>query len=288
MKKILLTSLVCAAAFGAGAANAAYDADDYNVKRSVFNPTFRPGEGDWAFQGGVMFRTGPNSTGTNQSNFESGDFQVDDVKIAFGVLDELYVSFDVYADTFEVNPYTGAFNIGAFANPEVGVNWQIFRPAKSFALDLIGKYGLAWTKDAATNQRIGMNNLQAGARIYGDEGKFQWGGQALLQMAFLPDNSLYTKDEMWNLLMRAEIEFEIVEKVGLRGEFNYNMYNMNNKSGEAVIYDRYVQLGAIWDLQPGAAVQPYVAYHIATANSENSSTLPNDYWQVGAKFGLQF
>lgn len=287
-KKIALATLAGAIMLGTGAANAAYQPDDYGIFRSVFNPTFRTMQNEWAVQAGFAFQTGSNKTGSNQISIAGGDFDVGDVKVAYGVLDELYVSIDVYRNTFEVNPFTGSFMIGSFANPEIGINWQIMRPAKSFALDLIGKYGLAWTIDQPTGQRIGMNNLQAGLRIYGDEGKFQWAAQALGQWVSIPDSAAFTDNSMWNLLMKAEIEFEIIKTVALKAEGNYNIYNLAKDTGEAMIYDRNALLGVVVDVSPGAAIMPYVSYHFQTANSEDSDTLPNNFWQIGAKFGMQF
>ncbi|MCL1902367.1 MAG: hypothetical protein FWG18_01920 [Alphaproteobacteria bacterium] len=174
---------------------------------------------------------------------------------------------------------------GAFANPEVGINWQVFRPSKSFALDLIAKYGIAWTKEAATDTRLGNNNVQAGFRMYGDEGRFQWAVQALGQWVLMEDGF----DDMWNILARAEVEFEIVEKVGLNLSGNYNFINLSEDNGAPVIYDRSAALGVVIDVQPGvAAIQPYMAYHFQTANGDDSTTLNNNFWQFGVKFGVQF
>ncbi|MCL2748775.1 MAG: hypothetical protein FWE50_01740 [Alphaproteobacteria bacterium] len=287
-KKLLLTTLVSVAAIGATAtaADANYSTPDkYGVVSSVFNPAYRPLQNDWALQAGVNFQTGMNESGSDMTRFQSGDFQVGDVKIAYGILDELFVSFDVYQQTFEINPYTGTFMVGAFANPELGINWQIFRPAKSFALDVIGKYGIAWTRDAVTGDRIGMNNVQAGARIYGDEGKFQWAVQGLAQLAMTPEGM----SDWWNLLARAEFEYEIVEKVGLKAEYNFNTYNMSKSNSIPVIYDQILSLGAVIDVQPGvAAIQPYVAYHFPTTGSGGMPSMSNNFWQIGAKFGIQF
>ncbi|MDR1207187.1 MAG: hypothetical protein LBK26_02125 [Rickettsiales bacterium] len=284
MKKIILATLIGAIALGTANASP-NDADQYGVRTSVFNPIYRPLQNDWALQAGFAFQTGAHQGNGGQTDIASGDFTVGDVKVAYGVMDNLYVSFDVYKDTFEINPYFSNFIIGQFANPELGINWQIFRPSKSFALDLIGKYGIAWTKDATTDQRIGMNNLQAGLHIYGDEGMFQWGVQSLAQYAFTPEGMA----GMWNLLSRAEAEFEIVDRVGLKGQFDYNVYNMNEGDSAPVIYDRVLALGVVWDVSPAvAAIQPYVSYHFQTANSADSSTLPNNFWQIGAKFGIQF
>ena len=289
-KKLLLTALITAVAVGAtaGSADAGYSTPDkYGVVSSVFNPAYRPLQDDWALQTGFAFRTGRDADETNMNSFSSGDFMVDDFRVAYGIMDELYVSIDVHSNTFELSPYTDHFIIGGFANPELGVNWQIMRPAKSFALDVIGKYGAAWTKYAGTDIRIGMNNLQAGFRIYGDEGRFQWAAQSLAQMAWTPE-FITESDTMWNLLSRVELEFEIVEKVGLRGEFNFNVYDLGENLGESAFYDMYAQLGLVVDVMPGvAAIQPYVGYHPKTAVT-GSPNLPNNYWQIGAKFGVQF
>ncbi|MCL2538592.1 MAG: hypothetical protein FWF34_01025 [Alphaproteobacteria bacterium] len=290
-KKIALTSLV--AVTMAGAANASSfqysDGPDWNrIAQSVFNPAYRPVQNKWAVMGGINFQTGSNAAQTNETRWQAGDFQVGDVSIRYGILDQLFVSVEVANnDGFGLNSYTGA--VGQFANPEIGVNWQMWRPAKSFAIDLIGKYGIAWTKDALTEQRIGENNLQAGLRVYGDEGRFQWAAQGISQWAFLQSGSMFEHDSLWNALFKLELEYEVVQKVGLKFEGNYNIYNADKSSGIPIIYDRGVQFGVIFDVAPGvAALQPYVAYHFQTANSENSQTANNDFWQVGLKFGVQF
>ncbi|MCL2629444.1 MAG: hypothetical protein FWD33_02015 [Alphaproteobacteria bacterium] len=287
-KKIIISALAAVAAISAGSAAAAPSVDKYNVSQSVFNPTYRPAQGDWGVQAGFNFQTGSNDDFSSQTKFSTGEFQVGDFRAVYGIMDELFVSLDVYSNTF--NPYVGNFYNGKFANPEIGLNWQIVRPAKSFAVDLIGKYGAAWTRDAVTNDRIGMNNLQAGLRIYGDEGMFQWGAQSLAQLGFRPAGVISDSDRMWNLLSRVEAEFEIVKKVGLRGEFNFNVYNLDRNSGELTFYDMNTTLGLIYDLAPGAAIQPYVAYHLRTSHSGGigGAPLPNDFWQFGAKVGVQF
>ncbi|MDR1691505.1 MAG: hypothetical protein LBR35_01550, partial [Rickettsiales bacterium] len=282
MKKVLLTSLMAVCV--ASAANAAVnDADEYGVRSSVFNPAYRPLKGDVATQFGVMYQTGENKDATSGTDFSSGDVKVGDVRIAYGILDDLYVSLDVSNDT-SFGPFSPS---GSFANPEIGINWQVMRPAKSFALDLIAKYGIAWTEDALTKERIGMNNVQAGVRIYGDEGMFQWAAHAMGQAVFLPDNNEFSDNgTMWDVLMGVEAEFEIVNTVGLKAEFNYNIYNLNKKSGESMYYDPSVALGLIIDVTPAiAAIQPYVAYHFETTASGDEPNLGNDYFQVGVKFG---
>lgn len=286
MKKILMATLM--AVFAVGAANAEYaDADQYSVRASVFNPAYRPMQGNWSGQFGVMFQTGETSNGDSDTSFKGGDFYVGDVKLAYGFLDDLYVSFDVANTTTTVTPFTPT---GAMANPELGINWQIMRPVKSIGLDLFAKYGFAWTKDQITDVRLGMNNAQAGLHAYGDEGMFQWGFRAAGQWVDLPTgNSFSTNSNMWNMLMGAEVEFEFVNEIGLKAEFNYNMYNMNKNAGESRYDDMFASLGLIFDITPAiAAIQPYVAYHFETSASGSNPDLANDYWQIGAKFGMQF
>lgn len=286
MKKILMATLMTV--FAVGAASASYnDADKYGVRSSVFNPAYRPLQGDWSGQFGAMFQTGDNESQSNSANFKGGDFQVGDVKLAYGILDNLYVSLDVANSATMVAPFS---TYGLMANPELGINWQIMRPAKSFALDVFAKYGFALTKDQVTDERLGMNNVQAGLRVYGDEGMFQWAAHAAAQWVFLPDNNGFSdNDNMWDLLMGVEAEFEFVKHFGVKAEFNYNIYNLNKKSGESIYYDPFVSLGLIFDVTPAvAAIQPYVAYHFETTASGSNPDLANNYWQIGAKFGMQF
>ncbi len=278
--KLIVSALACVCVLGT--AQAAPSVDDYNVIQSVFNPTYRPNAGDWGISAGINFQTGTNSDASDQTDFGSGETQVGDVRVVFGMLDNLYLSLEAYGSN------TSPFTTGGFANPEVGLNWQLFRAAKSFGLDLVAKYGFALTKDAVTDERIGMNNAQAGLRIYGDEGSFQWAIQSLAQLVF--DPTIASQSEMWDLLSRAELEFEIVDQVGIRGEFNYNVYNLNREENEARYTDMNASLGVVCHVSPGAAVQPYVAYHFETdvSGGDIDGDIPNNYWQIGAKFGVQF
>ena len=282
MNKILLTSLLVIGTVASAQASGFryYQGKDWNhIPESTFNPTFRPTAQTWALQTGAAFRTGQASD--SQDSLSRGGFVIDELSIKYGILDHLFVSFEMNNEDF--------LSGGMMASPEFGVNWQVIRPAKSFALDIIGKYGMSLNNDA-TEGTNGTNNLQAGARIYGDEGRFQWAAQALAQMAFTNEYTDFITDDslLWNVLFRAEVEFEFINQLGLKVEGNYNIYNLDKSSGEEMLYDRNVLVGLIYDIVPHAAIMPYVAYHFQTANSENSDTMPNNFWQVGAKFGVQF
>jgi hypothetical protein len=257
-----------------------YQGKDWNhIPESAFNPTFRPTAQTWALTTGAAFRTGQASD--SQDSFSQGNFIIDELSVKYGILDHLFVSFEMNQDPF--------LSGGMMASPEFGINWQVMRPAKSFALDIIGKYGMS-LNDTSSVAPTGTNNLQAGARIYGDEGRFQWAAQALAQMAFANDNTDFITDSslMWNVLMRAELEFEFINELGIKVEGNYNIYNLDKNSGEAMWYDRNLLVGLIYDIVPHAAVMPYVSYHFKTAHSENSDTLADNFWQFGARFGVQF
>ncbi|MCL1785735.1 MAG: hypothetical protein FWG39_01105 [Alphaproteobacteria bacterium] len=282
MKKILLTSALCLGVFASASAAEFkyYEGKDWNeITESTFNPTFRPTMGMWALTTGAAFQTG--QAGDSQDSFSRGGFIINELSVKYGVMDELYVSFEMNNNDF--------LSGGMMASPEIGINWQVMRPAKSVALDVIGKYGLAWNNNS-TVAPDGTNNLQAGLRVYGDEGRFQWAGQALAQMAFANEQTDFITDSstMWNVLMKAELEFEIMNELGLKLEGNYNIYNLAKNSDEAMLYDRNLMFGVIYDVVPHAAIMPYVGYHFQTANSENNDTMANNFWQFGAKFGVQF
>ena len=255
MKRIILTSLI---AFGATQAMAA---------PGVFDPTFRAKQGVVAAQFGIAYQSGYTKDYSSMTDLTAGDVKVGDVKLAYGIADNLAVTLDTYAS-------------GVYANPELGLNYQIMN-TKPLGVDIVGKWGIALTENAATGERIGNNNLQAGLHLYGQEGQFQWGAWGLAQYVF---------DDMgdfWNVLVTLEAQYQLDSMWAIKGTFNYDFLAINE---DIVGYDRSLALGLVYTISKSAAVQPYLAYHFSDTLSGNGYTvhLPNNYWQIGAKFGVQF
>ena len=257
-----------------------YQGTDWNhVPMSVFNPAFRPTAGMFTVTGGASFMTGPTSTENGHDSFKRGQFGVDEFSVSYGIMDQLFVWVSV-DDRAPFGPQ------GRMSNLEAGVNWQVIRPAKSFALDIIGKVGPTWTVDLS-GANYGMNNLQLGARIYGDEGRFQWALTGLGQMAFANSNADFLTDDslLWGALFKAEMEFEFTNCTGIKLEGTYNMLNVNSSSGERRLHQGSVLLGLVHNVKPRMAIMPYVAYDFA---SYHGSQLNDNAWRFGAKVGVKF
>jgi hypothetical protein len=258
MKKIALTSLL--AVFAVSAADA-----------SVFDPIYRAKAGQWAGQFGVAFTSGANEDGDGRTDLTAGDFNVSDVKIAYGVS-------DVFALTFET--YGANSSSQVFANPEIGLNYRLLND-QAFGLDIVAKYGIALTETAVSGTRIGNNNLQAGVRVFGEMDKLQWGARLSAQYVF------EEPDDYWNMLAGVEAQYSFNNTSAVKAELSYDVLAI---SEDIYSYDRSLSLGYVHNFSETAAVQPYVAYHFqrVLTDGDNELDLPNNYWQIGAKFGVQF
>ena len=178
MKKILLTSLVAIGVVGA--ANA-----------SVFDPTYRVKEGQFAGTAGMLFQTGETKKHDAMTDFTSGAFHVGDVSLAYGLAQKAYVFLNMNGPATQ----GVAFNNGAFANPEFGANAQIIGD-KAFSLDVIASWGMALTKDRSVpRERIGNNNWNGGFKAYGAIDKFQWAATALGQYTFMEKGDCFIARE---------------------------------------------------------------------------------------------
>ncbi|MCL2748977.1 MAG: hypothetical protein FWE50_02780 [Alphaproteobacteria bacterium] len=281
MKKIALTSLI--ALFAASAASA-----------GVFDPTYRVKEGDIFGGFGINYTTGFNKTGSSMTDWTAGDWDVDDVNLAYGITDKFALTLDVTRGSLAFNPVSGIVSHGfaymdvmaGTTNPELGINWRALG-GESFNLDVIAKYGFAWTREnmSGNHTRIGMNNVTAGVKLSGTVDKFQWGATALLNYMWIP--GWLMNDNLVNLYMQAEAQYAITAKWAARAELNYDIYNLTKEAGpDYLIFDRSVALGAVYAISDTAAVQPYVSYHFGTKS--DGSSFFDRFWQIGAKFGVQF
>jgi len=269
----------------------------------MFDPTYRPKAGDFMGQFGVNYTTGFDKDFENGTNFTSGSFNVGDVKLAYGVLDNMYVSLEVFKDPF--NPLSSeAAPIAAvlggtpaslmftnFANPELGINWQVFG-SKAFSIDVIGKYGMALTSMdiGGEDLRIGMNNFQAGARIYGEAGQFQWAVQALGQYVLLQDliADELEIDAFTNLLLQAEAQHAFNANYAIKGGVNYDVIKFSGE--DLYIYNRSVTIGMPYNFSETSSMMPYLSYHfksVMTYDGDDRKLFDN-YFQIGTKFAVRF
>ncbi|MCL2369580.1 MAG: hypothetical protein FWC83_02795, partial [Alphaproteobacteria bacterium] len=227
----------------------------------------------WAITAGAAFASGAGDM------FEYGDFRLEEFSVKYGITDRLFVSVSVD----ERSP----FGIeGRHSNLELGVNWQVWRPAKSFAMDLIAKYGPTWNVSETTGFNNGMNNFQLGTRLYGDEGRFQWALTGMAQLALANENAeliVGNDSRMWGGLFKAEMEFEFTNCTGIKLEGTFNMYGIG--AGGSHLYESSVLVGLVHNVKPNFALMPFVARDMT---SRHGGDLDNQAWRFGAQVGVQF
>ena len=268
MKKIMTTSLLamCAVMGTAGASPLWHG--------GTFDIGYRPTAGNFFADTGAAFQTGMTEDGGSMTDFASGETGQMSLDMMYGITDMFAVTFDI-GNRRDIGGGLGL----AIASPNVGLNWRVLNDS-DISIELLAKYGLAWTTEAvAPNDRIGQNNIQAGGRIFGLVGHFQWGFDALLQYVFVEP------DDMMNLNMLVQGQYNFDKSLALYTEFGYDIVGIDQ---DIMLYDRYLNVGCIYNITSTAAVQPYVGYHFASANSDNSNTAPDNYWQIGGKFAVQF
>ena len=258
MKKITITSL--AAMFVvAGSASASP-----LFHRGMFDISYRPGAENFFAASGVTFVTGETENAGSMTDIASGETHQVPLKGMYGFTDMFAVTLDMGNE---------------YASPELGINWRVLNDA-SFSIEVLASYGIAWTEEAvAPNTRIGDNNLKAGARIFGLAGNFQWGANVWAQYVFVDT------DDFLNLNMLFQGQYNFSQTYALYAELGYDIQQISEDTN---FYDRYLNVGYVYNISKTAALMPFVGYHFATANSDNSNTMPDNYWQLGAKFAVEF
>lgn len=213
---------------------------------------------------GAEFKTGANKSGTGHDN------------IASGTIDELGVGISY---TF-LNDWTVSFSTGNdYANSQVGLSYKVLT-YDGFKLDLSADYGIAWTKNAKTDERIGDNNFDASIRIHGIAGDaFQWAAKVTGQFVFAEPKNF------WNLGLTLEGMYYFSDALAAKTEFNFKFKEIE---APVTLYDRSIKLGVVYNMSENASVHPYIKYHFKTKNSEHSAVLPDDDWKLGAEFSVVF
>lgn len=213
---------------------------------------------------GAEFKTGANKSGTGHDDIASGTIDDIGMGLSYTFLDDWTVSFSTSND---------------YADSQVGISYKVLT-YEGFKLDLETNYGIAWTKNAKTDERIGDNNIDAAVRIHGIAGDaFQWA--AKVRGAFVwaePKN-------FWNWGLTLEGMYYFSADWATKIELNFAFKEIN---APITLYDRSIKLGAVYNITDNSAVHPYVKYHFKTKNSEHSEIKPDDDWKFGAEFSVIF
>lgn len=213
---------------------------------------------------GAEFKTGANKDGTSHDDVASGNIDDIGLEIDYTFLDDWTVSFSTSNE---------------YADSQVGISYKVLTN-KGFKLDLSADYGIAWTKNAATNQRIGNNNIDAAFRIHGIAGDlFQWAVKFTGQFVFAEPKNF------WNAGLKLEAMYYFTDNLAAKTELNFSLKEID---APITLYDRSIKLGAVYNTSDNASVHPYIKYHFKTKNSEHSEVLSDDYWKIGVEFSVVF
>ena len=213
---------------------------------------------------GAEFKTGANKSDTGHDDIASGSIDELGVEINYTFLDDWTFSFSTGND---------------YADSQVGLSYKVLTN-DGFKLDLSADYGIAWTKNAKTDERIGDNNFDFGVRIHGITGEaFQWAAKITGQFVFADPKNF------WNVNFAIEGMYYFSAALATKMEFNFKFKEIENP---VTLYDRSIKAGLVYNMSDNASVHPYVKYHFKTKNSDHSEILPDDDWKFGAEFSVVF
>ena len=213
---------------------------------------------------GAEFKTGANKSGTGHDDIASGTIDDIGMGLSYTFLDDWTVSFSTSND---------------YADSQVGISYKILTN-DGFKLDFETNYGIAWTKNAKTDERIGNNNIESAFRIHGIAGDaFQWAAKVRGTFVFAEPKNF------WNFGVTLEGMYYFSDDWAAKTELNFTFKEIDNP---VTLYDRSIKLGAVYNITSEAAVHPYVEYHFKTKNSEHSEIKPDDDWKIGAEFSVIF
>lgn len=213
---------------------------------------------------GAEFKTGANKSGTGYDDISAGTIDELGVEIDYTFLDDWTVSFSTGND---------------YADSQIGLSYKILTN-DGFKLDLNADYGIAWTKNAKTDERIGYNNVDVGIRIHGIAGDtFQWAAKVTGQFVFAePQN-------FWNIGFVFEGMYYFSNALAIKSELHFKFKEIEMP---VTLYDRSIKAGLVYNMSDDASVHPYIEYHFKTKNSDHSEILPDDDWKLGTEFSVVF
>lgn len=234
------------------------------VNAGIFDVSRLTENGEFSATFGAEFKTGKNKEADANDDFASG------------TVDELGLEVDY---TF-LNDWTVSFSTGNdYSDSQVGLSYKILTD-KGFKLDFSTDYGIAWTKNAETNERIGNNNIDAAFRIHGIIGDaWQWAAKVSGQFVFAEPKNF------WNIGFTFEGMYYFSVNMAVKTELNFSFKEIENP---VTLYDRSIKLGAVYNMSDTSAIHPFIKYHFKTKNSEHSYILPDDHWSIGAEFSVSF
>ncbi len=219
--------------------------------------------GEFSASFGAAFKTGANRDNTTQTDFLSGRVHELSLDLDYTFLDDWTISFSTDND---------------YSDSQIGVKWKLIK-FHELKIDFMADYGIAWTKNAKTDVRLGNNNFDFGMRVHGIALQdFQWAVKIMGQFVFAEPKNF------WNINLTAEAMYYFHPDIAAKFEFEYDF---NQISAPITQYDRTIHFGIIYNMSNIASVHPYVKYHFKTDTADNNY-IPDNFWKIGAEFSVEF
>ncbi len=241
MKKILLTSVFALMATSAMAAN-------------TMMPTYRPAENHFNVVVDTKYVV-QNEEFLGDINGRQADDWMTDVYGAYGITNDLSVTFST-SDYFRFG--------GSEATPTVGLDYRLVN-TEEFGLNVFGMWGIGFQDSEEQEGTFG-------AKIYGGT-DLSWG---LTGAARYVD----VNGGRWDYKILGELMIKTSDKVGVKGEIEYNMFGEDDVSDDAAVMD--FRAGATYMFNQNMTMFGYVGY------APEMMDLDVDQLSFGVKMGIDF
>lgn len=236
----------------------------FSARAGILDVSRLTEDGEFSASFGAAFKTGANKAGDAQDDISSGTVEELGLEIDYTFLEDWTLSFATGND---------------YSDSQIGLSYKILTN-NGFKLDFSTNYGIAWTKDAKTDKRIGNNNIDAGFRIHGIAGDvFQWAAKITGQFVFAEPKNF------WNAGLILEGMYYFSPDLATKVELKFAFKEIEQP---VTLYDRAIKVGVVYNMSNNASVHPYLKYHFKTKNSDHSDILPDDVWEFGTEFSVMF
>lgn len=212
---------------------------------------------------GAYYQTGLNATNTHQTDFSAGNIDADSFDLSYTPTENLSLIFTTSND---------------YADAQAGVQYKLIA-RHLIKLTAVADYGFAWTHNAATDNRLGNNNVLAGLRVDGVAGPFQWAVSARGQYVWM------TPRDFWNIKLVAQVMYYFLPDLATQLEFDFDFLQINLSD---VMYDKTLTAGLVYNFTKNISVNPYAEYHFHTADYQTNYVSYYDYFQIGLSLSAQF
>lgn len=220
-------------------------------------------EDEFSVTVGAYYQTGMNATNTHQTDFGAGNIDADSFDLSYTPTENISMIFTTSND---------------YADAAIGLQYKLIKH-QSIKLTALADYGIAWTHNASTDNRLGDNNVLFGLRVDGVAGAFQWA------FSVQPQYVWASPRDFWNIKSVAQMMYYFLPDLATQLEFDFDFLQINLSD---VMYDKTLTVGMVYNFTKNISVNPYVEYHFHTADYQTDYVSYYDYFQIGVSLSAQF